>query len=97
MDPTHSKVYGNRIPAVNTSNVTPLVTLEKDDRPVVFSLEGTAAHGGSILCNLGLPTVKGLADLEYGDRQLQWTLNAIMYAFARPVDITRSVRNQLAG
>ena len=97
MDPTGSSVYGNRIPLVNASNVTSLVALEEDSRPVVFSLEGTDANGGTLLCNLGLPLVKGLADLEAGDRQLQWTLNAIMNAFARPVDITRAVRNELAG
>jgi hypothetical protein len=97
MDPTGSMVYGNRIPLVNTSNVNALVTLEEDGRPVVFSLEGAAANGGSLLCNLGLPVVKGLADLEAGDRQLQWTLNAVMSAFARPLDVTRSVRNELTG
>ncbi len=97
MDPTGSSVYGNRMPLVNALNVTSLITLEEDSRPVVFSLEGTDANGGTLLCNLGLPVVKGLADLEAGDRQLQWTLNAIMSAFARPVDITRAVRNELAG
>jgi hypothetical protein len=97
MGPTGSAIYGNRIPLVNASNVTPLVTLAEDGRPVVFSREGTDAGGGSILCNLGLPAVKGLADLDEGDRQLQWTLNAIMSAFAKPLDVTRSVRNDLAG
>jgi hypothetical protein len=97
MDPTGAKIYGNRIPLVDAPGITPLVTLEDDNRPVIFCLEGSEAHGGSILCNLGLPVVKGLADLEEGDRQLQWTLNAIMTAFARPVDVTRSVRNELAG
>jgi hypothetical protein len=62
MDPTASMVYGNRIPLVNASNVTSLVTLEEDSRPVVFNLEGTDANGGTLLCNLGLPVVKGLAD-----------------------------------
>jgi hypothetical protein len=97
MDPAGSSVYGNRIPLVNASNVTSLISLEEDNRPVVFTLEGTDANGGALLCNLGLPVVKGLADLEAGDRQLQWTLNAIMYAFARPVDISRAVRNDLSG
>lgn len=97
MGPTGSTLYGNRIPLVNAVNVTSLVTLEEDNRPVVFSLEGDNANGGTLLCNLGLPVVKGLADLEAGDRQLQWTLNAIMSAFAKPVDITRSVRNDLSG
>ncbi len=97
LEATGSVLYGNRIPMVQSDAITPLVNLEEDGRPVVFSMEGEAAGGGSILCNLGIPLVKGLADLEEGDRQLQWTLNALMSSFARPLDVTRSVRNDLAG
>ncbi len=97
MEATGSKLYGNRIPMVRSTDITPLITLEEDGRPVVFTREGEAAGGGSLLCNLGIPLVKGLADMKAGDRQVQWTLNAIMSAFARPLDVTRSVRNQLAG
>lgn len=97
MEAVESTLYGNRIPMVHSAGITSLLTLEEDGRPVVFSLEGEAAGGGSVLCNLGIPLVKGLADMKAGDRQLQWTLNAIMSAFARPLDVTRSVRNDLAG
>jgi len=97
MEHTGSTIYGNRIPLVSASGINPLVTLAEESRPVVFSVEGDDAGGGTLLCNLGLPAVKGLADLETGDRQLQWTLNAILSAFAGPLDVTRSVRNDLAG
>jgi len=96
LQPTGSKIFGNRIPRVNTVNVNPLVSLVEDDHPVIFTVKNEDAGGGKILCNLGLPTVKGLADLEYDGRQLQWTLNTILTAFSGPVDIVRSVRNELA-
>jgi hypothetical protein len=95
IEPSSGKLFGNRMPVVNPTNVNALVSLSADNNPVVYKVKNEDAHGGQILCNLGLPLVKGLADLEYGGRQLQWTLNAILSAFCEPIDITRSVRNEL--
>lgn len=96
LEPAAGKLFGNRIPQVNTVNINPVVSLVDDNRPVIFTVKKEDAGGGKILCNLGLPLVKGLSDLEYGGRQLQWTLNAILSAFSGPVDVTRSVRNELS-
>lgn len=96
LEPAAGKIFGNRIPQVNPANVNPVVSLVEDNRPLIFTVNKEDAGGGKILCNLGLPLVKGLSDLEYGGRQLQWTLNAILSAFTGPVDVTRSVRNVLS-
>lgn len=94
--PTDNNIYGKHIPQVNSGSVNSIITIEGNDSPIVFSLGGTQANGGSVICNLGLPTVSGLAELENNNRQLQWSLNAILSAFVSDVDVTRSVHNDLA-
>jgi len=63
--------------------------------PASFLLKGPDANNGKILCNLGLPTIGGMKEVGQGSRQLQWTLNTIFYTFAKNIDVTRSVWNEL--
>ena len=93
----NNEVFGNSIPQVVSGNINKIIELEEDGRPVLFSIKNSQNQRGSILCNLGLPTVGGFAELNMGSRQLQWALNAMMYAFASQVDITRNINNDLAG
>jgi len=58
-------------------------------------LKGVNANNGRIICNTGLPTTGGMNELKNGSRQLQWTLNALLYAFTSNIDVTRSVYNDL--
>ncbi len=63
--------------------------------PVAFVMAADEAGGGRIICNTGLPTVGGINEIQNGSRQLVWTMNAIMSAFAKNIDVTRSVFNDL--
>jgi hypothetical protein len=89
------KIFTSALPSVNIAGSETIATLSGDGRPVVFLVKGTAAKGGKILCNTALPTVEGIAKAGENSRQLQWTLNSIIYAFSHSIDITRSVSNSL--
>ena len=53
--------------------------------------------GSIIVCNTGLPTVKGLSNPDDDSQQISWTMVAIMSAFVKDLDVTRKVRNELLG
>jgi len=84
-------LYASSIPQVNISNGI-LARLKDDNRPVIFKLQ---SGGGTILCNLGLPTAGGYPGVADGSRQLQYLFNAVLSAYLSPIDVTRSVFNQI--
>ena len=95
-----TSIYANSVPRVASGNAEVIARVSGSDVPVVFALTGAAAHNGRLLCNTALPTVGGSNALYAGksspdSRQLQWALNAILYAFATTVDVTRSVYNDI--
>lgn len=87
------QLYGSSIPKINAGSADIIATLKSDNRTVIFELTGSKANGGKIICNLGIPTVGGVSEVESGSRQLQWTLNTLLYAFSKKIDVTRSVYN----
>jgi hypothetical protein len=93
--PLNDEVYASSIPLVNSSGLTVISSAIADSRPVVFMITGGNASNGRIICNLGLPTSGGIAKVEQGSRQLQWTFNTLLYAFAQKIDVSRAVINQL--
>ncbi len=96
-DPNSNSVYSNAIPNVTSQQINKIVSLSEEQQPVIFTVSGEHSNNGLILCNLGLTTVNGIAGLESGSRQLQWTINSILTAFTSPVDVTRSARNEILG
>ena len=88
-------LYSGSIPKVTTGSAEIIAKLKSDSRPVIFALKGGQANGGRIICNLGLPTVGGVSEIESGSRQLQWTFNTLLYTFSQRIDIARNVVNQL--
>ena len=86
------KLYSGTIPFFNPTGISVIATADQDDRPVIF--EKILPGGGKILCNLGLPTAGGMSEGQ-NRRQLQWTLNAILYGLSYTLDMTRYVENQL--
>ncbi len=91
------KLFSSAIPAVKDGLGETIASLTTDSRPVAVYMKGSQAKGGKILCNFALPTVEGISKAGENSRQLQWTLNTIVYAFSHSVDVTRSVSNILAG
>lgn len=92
-------LYASSIPEVEVSGAEVIAETREEGYPAVFVLKGSRANGGRIVCNLGLPTVGGaskLASNEWGARQYQWALNALLYAYSTKVDVTRSLYNDLA-
>ncbi len=87
-------LYSNGVPSIRNLNAE-VIAQTMSNNPVVFVLNGTNANEGKIVCNTGLPTVGGGNDIRSGSRQLQWTLNTFMYAFAKNVDVSRSTYNDL--
>ncbi len=92
-----AKLFSSAIPTVKSGLGETIATLTSDSRAVAISIKGSQAKGGKILCNFALPTVEGISKAGQNSRQLQWTLNSIMYAFSHSIDVTRSVSNVLAG
>ena len=88
-------LYSGSVPKVNTGSAEIIAKLKSDSRPVIFALSGGLANGGRIVCNLGIPTVGGVSEVESGSRQLQWTFNTLLYTFSQRIDIARNVVNQL--
>ncbi len=88
-----NKLYTGVVPLVNSSGITVIANAEADGRPVLF--EKKTGTGGKILCNLGLPTAGGMAGTGQNRRQLQWTLNSLLYTLSHNLDISRRVENQL--
>ncbi|MBL0173940.1 MAG: hypothetical protein IPP94_01535 [Ignavibacteria bacterium] len=93
-------MYAGSIPRVDAGAAQVIARVSGTEVPVVFALTGTAAGNGRLLCNTALPTVGGSNGLLAGKktengRQLQWALNAVMYAFATNVDVTRSICNEI--
>ncbi len=95
---TGNYLYTASYPTIEQLNANVIAT-DKNDNPMIFMLSGNAANQGRIICNLGLPTVGGnnyINDEDAGkSKQLQWTLNTMLYAFSSPVDVTRSIYNEL--
>lgn len=91
----NNKLYGSEIPKVNASDYEVIASAGQGSHPAVFIKTGTNANGGRIVCNVGLPTVGGLAEAENGSRQIQWALNTFLFAYCQNVDITRSLYNEL--
>lgn len=92
---TGNYLYSNAIPTVALNNAEIIATTD-GEAPAVFVLKANQANGGKIICNLGIPTVGGTNALQSGSRQLQWTLNALMYAFSKNIDVVRSIYNDIA-
>ncbi|MDQ1264994.1 MAG: hypothetical protein QG635_144, partial [Bacteroidota bacterium] len=88
------ELYTGSVPRVAAGSAE-IIANTSGSRPAVFVLKGAQANGGRIVCNLGLPTVGGIAGLLDGSRQLQWSLNSILYAFSNYIDVTRSIYNEL--
>lgn len=88
-----NKIYSGAIPMVNTNGLNIIATAQADSRPVLF--EKRTGSGGKIICNLGLPTAGGMAGTGQNRRQLQWTLNSLLYALSHSLDAVRRVENQL--
>ena len=91
-------LYTASYPVVDAMNAEKIAT-DINGNPVIFMLKGNDANNGRIICNLGLPTVGGSNYIKDSDpakqRQLQWTLNAIVYAFTSSLDVNRSIFNDL--
>lgn len=92
---TGERLYSDAVPMVSLPTGAEVVA-SANQRPVVFVLKGTQANGGRVICNLGLPTIGGMNSIKNGSRQLMWTLNSLLYPFAKTVDVTRSVFNEIA-
>jgi len=91
----NNKLYIKELPQVSSSAIQVVLKSIQGQKPVLFTLEGSHADGGKIICNTGLPTVGGIAEIGKGSRQLQWTLDALLYTFSSSIDYTRSVFNIL--
>ncbi len=91
----NNQLYANVLPGIELPSAQVFASLQDHGTPTVFAVTGEAASGGRIVCNTGLPTVGGTTEIEKGSRQLQWTLNTLLYAFSGSIDVTRSVRNQI--
>ncbi len=89
------KLYANACPMVDAGNAEITAKCSQNGAPAVFVLKGDDAGGGRIICNTGIPTIGGMNELKNGSRQLQWSLNAVMYSFSNQLDVTRSVYNEL--
>lgn len=94
------RVYATRLPAVRTGNAEVIARVHGQNLPVVFALSGETAGNGRVVCNTALPTVGGsnaLRDKARAQeaRQLQWVLNAVVFAFCTNVDVTRSIVNDI--
>ncbi len=99
-DAAGAALYSGVIPMVQTGDARIIARLQGTDIPVVFAMSGATANGGRVICNTALPTVGGSNGLLKGQaspegRQLQWAVNAAMWAFATNIDVTRSVHNDL--
>lgn len=92
---TGSFLYGASVPKLNPCSGEVIAELKSNANPVIVSLKGKNANGGRIIINTGLPTVGGTNLLAKGSRQLQWTLNSLMYFFTRDIDISRTSFNNL--
>jgi len=88
----NNALYSGTVPEVKASAIKVVLAAADDGRPLIF--EYTTPQGGKILCNLGLPTAGGMSEER---RQLQWTLDALLYGLSSQVDITRRVENELPG
>ncbi len=92
---TGNYIYSNPVPQINGFNGDVIARTPMAQNPVVFALSGDDANNGRVLCNTGLPTIGGTNNIGTGSRQLQWTMNSILYAFAKKIDVTRSLWNEL--
>jgi hypothetical protein len=88
-----NKLYAGTIPLLNSSGISVIVAAQQDSRPLV--VEKKLDNGGTLICNLGLPTAGGMADISQNRRQLQWTLNSLLYGLSHSLDVSRRVENQL--
>ena len=88
-----NKVYSGTIPYFSQAGINIIATAQSDNRPVIF--EKITDNGGKIICNLGLPTAGGMADMSQNRRQLQWTLNTLIYGLSHTLDVARHITNQL--
>jgi hypothetical protein len=87
-----NKLYSGTLPMVNTGSARIIARAAADSRPVIFEI--ARPGGGRIICNLGLPAAGGSSE-GISKRQLQWTLNTILYALSDQIDVNRSVENTL--
>ncbi|NJK94906.1 MAG: hypothetical protein HC905_08330 [Bacteroidales bacterium] len=88
-------LFASALPSIQLPEADIIASLNTDNRPVVFLLEGAEALNGKIICNTALPTVDGISKAGNNSRQLQWFLNSMLYAFSHSIDVTRSVTNLL--
>jgi len=92
---TAEKLWTTIIPKTQLPDCDIIAKTKNKNYPAVFYLSGQNANNGKIVCNLGMPTIGGLKDLSIGSRQLQWSLNTILFTFAKNLDVTRSIWNDL--
>ena len=91
------RLYGPKFPAISSSRINTAITLAASGNPCIFMLKPAYSGGSKIICNTGLPTVKGLSDPDGRSMQISWTMAAVFSAFTFDVDVTRKVRNELTG
>ncbi len=89
----NNNLYSGTIPLFSHADMSVIVSAQSDGRPVI--VEKIIDTGGKIICNLGLPTAGGMADMGQNRRQLQWTLNTLLYGLSHTLDVARHVGNQL--
>lgn len=92
---TDNKLYGTYFPKINLQDAEIVAREKKSNNPVVFVINSSSTKGGRIIVYTGLPTVGGMNNLNQGSRQIQWTLNAILYSFCSTIDVTRSIFNDI--
>ncbi len=54
------ELYTHSVPLVTSENIEPIIFHSETARPLIFEINKENANNGRIICNLGLPTVKGL-------------------------------------
>lgn len=82
-----NKIFSGTIPEVIASGIQTIVASSSDNRPLIFQ---KSQGGGKIICNLGIPTASSSEK-----RQLQWTMNSLLYALSSEIDVVRNVENEL--
>lgn len=94
-DGADNKLYTSRKPVVSKTGITTIASTT-DGNPCLFRIDPSNTYGGEIICNTGLPTVKGITDpYSFDGNQLSWTLNTILSVFSHEIDVTRKVRNEI--
>ncbi len=93
---TGAKLFGAAFPTVTSSRIDVIASSDQGN-PCSFIIKPAFTSGSRIMCNTGLPTVSGLSDNNNEITQINWTMSAVLSAFANDIDVTRKIRNNLQG